>query len=104
MSTESHWTFNRGRGGSTRSDGVSFNPALKWDGDVDDPIKLSGEGAEWYWEVRFPGKTGDKVVNPDKEGLYTPLGVQEWLDRKYPLPDTVVDTQLRLDFPEGGDK
>jgi hypothetical protein len=85
MSTESHWTFNRGRGGSTRSDGVSFNPALKWDGDVDDPIKLSGEGAEWCWEVRFPGKTGHKVINPDKKGLYTPLAVQEWLDRKYPM-------------------
>ena len=73
MSTESHWIFSRGRGGSTRSDGLSFNPALKWDGDVDDPpVRVVGEGEEWCWEVRFPGKTGHKVINPYKMGLYTP--------------------------------
>ena len=88
MSTESHWTFSRGRGGSTRSDGVSFNPAFKWDGDVDDPpIRVVGEGEEWCWEVRFPGKTKYRVINPNKEGLYTPLEVQAWIDRKYPLAD-----------------
>lgn len=89
MSTETHWTFNRGRGGSTRSDGVSFNPALKWDGDVDDPpIRVAGEGAEWCWEVRFPGKTKYEVINPSLEGLYTPLEVQAWIDCKYSLKET----------------
>jgi hypothetical protein len=85
MNTETHWTFNRGRGGSTRSDGISFNPALKWDGDVDDPPIRLGWGEEWYWEVRYPGKTGYRRVNPSEEGLYTPREVQEWIDRKYPL-------------------
>jgi len=95
MSTESHWTFNRGRGGSVRSDGISFNPALEWDGDVDDPpicpeswpIELGPLGEEWYWEVRFPGKTKYEVINPSKEGVYTPREVQAWVDRKYPLAD-----------------
>ena len=86
MNTESHWTFKRSRGGSTRSDGLSFNPALKWEGDVDDPpLRVVGEGADWYWEVRFPGKRGYRIINPTKEGVYTPREAQAWIDRKYPL-------------------
>ena len=89
MSKESHWTFIRGRGGSTRSDGVSFSPALKWDGDVEDPpIRVVGEGEEWCWEIRFPGKMKYRTINPSKEGVYTPLEVQAWIDRKYPLKET----------------
>ena len=88
MSTESHWTFNRGRGGSTRSDGVSFSPALKWDGDIDDPpIQVVGEGAEWCWEVRFPGKMKYRTISPSKEGVYTPREVEAWIDLNYPLVD-----------------
>jgi hypothetical protein len=105
MSKESHWTFSRGRGGSIRSDGISFNPALKWGGDIDDPpIRVVGEGEEWCWEVRFPGETGCRRVKPSEEGLYTPLDVQAWIDRKYPLKeDNPFTDTYEVTYTEYGD-